>query len=141
MHLVTYYRYLRFFPDGTIVKHLTTNEPTHVVRSLERSLNKQQSFHGTFKLNDDLEVAMKDPGLPTENFRMHLNLKTTHRGRHNKLNWIEYYSIPSRVDRDVHQFDLKLFKPYFFSHVRSYKVDYAEYDEDYRDSINGVGDL
>ena len=79
VHLVTYYRYLRFFPDGTIVKHLTTNEPTHVVRNLDRYFNKQQSFHGTFKLNDDhtLEVSRKDQGIPTENFRMHLNIKTT----------------------------------------------------------------
>ncbi|KAI8875575.1 hypothetical protein K501DRAFT_233488 [Backusella circina FSU 941] len=144
VHLVTYYRYLRFFPNGTILKHLTTNEPSHVVRNLERHFNKQQSFHGTFKLNDNdhtLEVAMTDHNLPTEDFRMSLNIKTTHQGRHNKLNWIEYYSIPSRVDRDVYQFDLKLFKPYFFSPVRSYKVDYAEYDADYRDIINGVGAL
>ncbi|KAL8808457.1 MAG: hypothetical protein Q9182_000007 [Xanthomendoza sp. 2 TL-2023] len=34
VHIVTYYRYLRFFRDGTVVSLLTTNEPVDVVHHL-----------------------------------------------------------------------------------------------------------
>ncbi|OBS19755.1 hypothetical protein FPOA_11480 [Fusarium poae] len=36
IHIVTYYRYLRFFRDGTLISLLTTNEPTDVVHHLTR---------------------------------------------------------------------------------------------------------
>lgn len=36
IHIVTYYRYLRFFRDGTCISLLTTNEPTEVVHHLTR---------------------------------------------------------------------------------------------------------
>lgn len=36
VHIVTYYRYLRFFRDGTCVSLLTTSEPVHVVHYLTR---------------------------------------------------------------------------------------------------------
>ncbi|KAI4870223.1 hypothetical protein F4820DRAFT_404351 [Hypoxylon rubiginosum] len=36
VHIVTYYRYLRLFRDGTAVSLLTTDEPAHVVHHLTR---------------------------------------------------------------------------------------------------------
>ncbi|KAH6900640.1 hypothetical protein B0T10DRAFT_33303 [Thelonectria olida] len=36
IHIVTYYRYLRFFRDGTCISLLTTHEPTDVVHHLTR---------------------------------------------------------------------------------------------------------
>ncbi|KAL8679686.1 MAG: hypothetical protein Q9186_004048 [Xanthomendoza sp. 1 TL-2023] len=36
VHIVTYYRYLRFFRDGTVVSLLTTNEPADVVHHLTK---------------------------------------------------------------------------------------------------------
>lgn len=128
IHLVTYYRYIRFFPNGTILKHLTTDEPKHVVKSLVPGFNKKQCFHGNFVVIDDDQVLirMKDSTLKNETFKLSLKIKTTHRGRHNKLNWIDYCSISCIPDRDDDHFDLKMFKPFFFSPVRSYKVDYAD---------------
>ena len=38
IHIVTYYRYLRFFRDGTAISLLTTLEPTHVVHHLTGDL-------------------------------------------------------------------------------------------------------
>lgn len=136
IHFVTYYRYLRFFPDGTILKHVTTDEPLHVVKSLQVGYNKKQCFHGRFLLeNDDhIQIVMKDPTLPKETFHLSLFIKTTHRGRHNKLIWDRYSSTTDRPNRDDHEYDLKLLKPYFFSPVRSYKVDYLD-DLDISSSI------
>ncbi|KAI0473882.1 hypothetical protein GGR56DRAFT_553843 [Xylariaceae sp. FL0804] len=36
VHIVTYYRYLRLFRDGTLISLLTTDEPAHVVHHLTR---------------------------------------------------------------------------------------------------------
>ena len=36
VHIVTYYRYLRFFRDGTVISLLTTNEPIEVVAHLTK---------------------------------------------------------------------------------------------------------
>lgn len=38
VHIVTYYRYLRFFRDGTVISLLTTSEPTEIVHHLTRSI-------------------------------------------------------------------------------------------------------
>ncbi|OAA40624.1 F-box domain containing protein [Metarhizium rileyi] len=38
IHIVTYYRYLRFFRDGTLISLLTTLEPALVVHHLDRHL-------------------------------------------------------------------------------------------------------
>lgn len=38
VHIVTYYRYLRMFRDGTCISLLTTHEPADVVHSLTREL-------------------------------------------------------------------------------------------------------
>jgi F-box protein 9 len=126
IHFVTYYRYIRFFPDGTVLKHVTTNEPKHVVKSLEMGFNKKQCFYGRFLLDDDdhIKIVMKDKTLPKETFNLTLKIKTTHRGRHNKLNWNSYFNksdLPNRID---HEIDLKTLKAFFFSPVRSYNVYY-----------------
>ncbi|OAL72226.1 F-box protein [Trichophyton violaceum] len=36
IHIVTYYRYLRFYPDGTVLSLLSTTEPVEVVHHLSR---------------------------------------------------------------------------------------------------------
>ncbi|KAG1047169.1 hypothetical protein G6F46_004143 [Rhizopus delemar] len=118
IHFVTYYRYLRFFPNGTVLKHVTTDEPAHVVKALQPGFHRQQVFLGQFLFEEDDEsviIEMKDPMLPKETFHMSLKLKTTHRGKHNKLVWEEYTSVSSVPDRNHHVHDLKLLKPYFFS--------------------------
>ncbi|KIV91734.1 hypothetical protein PV10_06243 [Exophiala mesophila] len=54
VHIVTYYRYLRFFRDGTCISLLTTNEPIEVVHHLTkenlsfvRSSGKKDASHLT----------------------------------------------------------------------------------------------
>ena len=122
--MVTYYRYLRFFPDGTIIKYLSADEPEHVVRLLIPGFNRRQVFRGHFEQNEGrLYVEMKDILRPREDFRMVLSIKSTHRGRHNKLSWVEYASVTTGQEDETH-YDLKMMKPYFFSPVKSYIVDH-----------------
>ncbi|KAI8084144.1 uncharacterized protein B0P05DRAFT_636303 [Gilbertella persicaria] len=128
IHFVTYYRYLRFFPDGRILKHVTTDEPAHVVKQLQLGYNKKQCFHGRFRMDfdDHITIVMKDYTIPRELFHLSLKIKTTHRGKHNRLNWDHYASSSIGVNRDDHVYDLKLLKHYIFSPVRSYKVHYPD---------------
>ncbi|KAL0138459.1 hypothetical protein V8B55DRAFT_1515081 [Mucor lusitanicus] len=132
IHFVTYYRYLRFFPNGKVLKHVTTNEPQQVVKLLQSGYNKKQCFHGRFLLDDEnhINVVMKDKNLPREIFNMRLKIKTTHRGRHNKLIWDDYTSKSIEPHREESRYDLKLLKAFFFSPVRSYKVHYPDELED-----------
>ncbi|KAI7862933.1 hypothetical protein BDF14DRAFT_1848978 [Spinellus fusiger] len=120
IHVVTYYRYLRFFPDGSILQHVTTEEPIHVVKLLVPQFTQKQTFRGHFELDKDrILIRMRDPTIPQEDFTMNLTIKGTHRGRHNKLTWINYYSNKMGSD-EIYDYDLKPMKPYFFSTVRSY---------------------
>jgi F-box protein 9 len=137
IHFVTYYRYIRFFPNGTVLKHVTTDEPGHVVKLLQPGYNKKQCFQGQFMVtNDDhISIVMKDSTLPNETFRLSFKIKTTHRGRHNKLVWEQYSSSSIGSDRDDHQYDLKSFKSCFFSPVRSYKVHYPD------EALNSLDDM
>lgn len=49
VHIVTYYRYLRFYRDGTLISLLTTAEPSEVVHHLTKELleyhRRNQSSH------------------------------------------------------------------------------------------------
>ncbi|KAI8636253.1 hypothetical protein BD408DRAFT_426433 [Parasitella parasitica] len=136
-HFVTYYRYIRFFPNGTILKHVSTNEPQHVVKLMQPGFGKKQCFHGRFTLDgeDRINIVMKDKTMPNLIFDLKLNIKTTNRGRHNKLNWDEYSSMSETLNRDRDHYNLKLLKAFFFSPVRSYKVDYLDKLDDIDDSM------
>ncbi|KAI9031528.1 hypothetical protein CLU79DRAFT_694038 [Phycomyces nitens] len=115
VHMVTYYRYLRFFPNGDILKHVSSDEPSMVVRLLTPQFVRKQIFNGHFELDKEtIYIKMQDRTLPREEFRMSLKIKSTHRGRHNKLGWVDYNSNAIDQEGDF-PYDLKLMKPYFFS--------------------------
>lgn len=54
VHFVTYFRYLRFFPDGTCLNLSTTDDPSTVVRRLNRSLRSKGLTIGRWHLNGDV---------------------------------------------------------------------------------------
>lgn len=61
IHVVTYYRYLRFFRDGTCISLLTTNEPPSVVHYLTR---ENLFYHrGSSTQNSHLPSAVMAQGL------------------------------------------------------------------------------
>lgn len=124
MHLVTYYRYLRFFPDGTVMKYLSTDEPQGVVRLLQPGFARRQVFQGQFMVADDdsrICIEMKDASRPREQFHMELYMKSTRGGKRNKLGWIEYSSSKEGRDEST-MYDLRYMRPYVFSLVRSFRA-------------------
>ncbi|KAH9823179.1 hypothetical protein DFH28DRAFT_1078247 [Melampsora americana] len=105
-HFVTYYRYLRFFADGTCLNFTTSDHPGRVVRTFDKSLRAKGLTIGKWELVGDLiniwdleERAMphlnpriratldSSDTLPPSNFQltyklqMRCRLKSTQRGK------------------------------------------------------------
>lgn len=124
---ITYYRYLRFYPDGTCVKVLSILEPNKVIPRLlkyntDRSIlhtipeaNKTGNanaqipteghniYHGTWSISTTGEVHMEinEGSVPYYYFHYHFQIKTL--GgifKHNKLNWVKYYAIRKKMSDD-----------------------------------------
>ncbi|KAH8597548.1 hypothetical protein B0O99DRAFT_78674 [Bisporella sp. PMI_857] len=148
VHIVTYYRYLRFFRDGTLISLLTTSEPTEVVHFLTKELLEthqgKASSHlpssvmecahrGRWRLSSvhehstaDLRDAEGDLCVETEGvgpkyiFRMDLTLRHAGKGtKNNKLAWNGFWSYNKLTD-DWAEFTRRNEKPLFWSRVKSY---------------------
>ncbi|EGV62404.1 hypothetical protein PSN45_001144 [Yamadazyma tenuis] len=122
---ITYYRYLRFYPDGTCVKVLSVLEPFRVVpqlskynlsRNITSALDQvkvaghqssvkeaHRIYHGKWTISTTGEVHINiDPGsVPYYTFHYHFQVKSLSRAfRYNKLNWIKYYTVRKQMSED-----------------------------------------
>lgn len=142
-HVVQYYKYLRFFSDGTVLIYTSAEDPQTVVQILHQPPYRDPSIHkGYFRLTgtDTVNVyyqrvtkPRKDvtrgrkKGETTEirehHFFMNLVLRDSSRKRNAKLMWEMYsYQIKNRKSGETseNQIDTDSFKPFTFSGVRSY---------------------
>ncbi|KAI4597653.1 hypothetical protein KJ359_004357 [Pestalotiopsis sp. 9143b] len=148
VHIVTYYRYLRFFRDGTAVSLLTTAEPADVVHHLTKDRvrqheNKTASSHlpsavvsnalkGRWRLSssmDNPDVAPAEAegdlfvetegAIPKYTYRMELSMRSAGKTRNNKLSW-KAFGLYNKLTDDWGEFNLKNDKPFYFSRVKSY---------------------
>lgn len=148
VHIVTYYRYLRFFRDGTLISLLTTTEPADVVHHLTKDLMElhrnnahaylpsavmQTALRGRWRLssaNDHPDLALSDAegdlSVETEGvgakymYRMDLSLRSAGKGiKNNKLVWGGFWSYNKLTD-DWAEFSRRNEKPLFWSRVKSY---------------------
>lgn len=143
IHVVTYFRYLRFFRDGTAISLLTTTEPSDVVHHLTKA--NLHAHHGSFLpssvMKDALrgrwrlsgpastsnpdeaegEVFIETEGVvPKYTYKMHLALAHAGKGtRNNKLAWKGFWSHNKLTD-DLGEFTLRNDKAFYWSRVRSY---------------------
>ncbi|KAJ1982594.1 hypothetical protein H4R35_000220 [Dimargaris xerosporica] len=121
VHLVTYYRYMRFYRDGRCVKLLTTDSPRDVVRFLQWKGRLKGLMHGRYRMTGTrLQAILTDAQRPHLTFHAQLTAKSPARGRHNKLSWVRYYSVDVTRDGDRVDYSLEHFKPYYFSRVRAF---------------------
>lgn len=150
VHIVTYFRYLRFFRDGTVISLLTTTEPAEVVHHLTKELQDthrgggsaylpsiimKNALRGRWRLSTNtdnptasLKEAEGDIFVETEGanekymYRMKLSLRTAGKtARNNKLVWQGFWNY-NMVTDDTGEFALKndKNKAFFFSRVKSY---------------------
>ncbi|KAK5126221.1 hypothetical protein LTR85_010456 [Meristemomyces frigidus] len=150
--VVTYFRYLRFFRDGTAISLLTTAEPADVVHHLTKenlhghhgntlpSSVMRDALRGRWRLSGPLSSA-KDPAtgepetegdvhietegvVPKYTYRMQLVLSHAGKGaRNNKLAWKGFWSY-NRLTDDWGEFGLKNDRAFYWSRVRSYRLGY-----------------
>ncbi|KAH8783867.1 hypothetical protein F5882DRAFT_498447 [Hyaloscypha sp. PMI_1271] len=148
VHIITYYRYLRFFRDGIVISLLSTTEPADVVQYLTKELQEthrdgaaahlpsvvmRNALRGRWRLSTagdnpdaDLKDTEGDVFVETEGasakyiYRMKLSLRSAGRGaRNNKLVWQGFWNYNLLTD-DSGQFPLGNDKAFFWSRVRSY---------------------
>lgn len=143
---ITYYRYLRFYPDGTCVMALTALEPQHVVpqflrkNKLRRILSNPESkehinlskephkiYHGHWTITTIGEVSVRVDDGPVAycTFHYRFQIKNMASVRHAKLAWINYYAVYKEEDREgeMVDFSLKNETAFKFLRVRSYSTD------------------
>jgi F-box protein 9 len=149
IHIVTYYRYLRFLRDGTCISLLTTSEPADVVPYLYiEHMHKSHSTLPSAPMKDALlgrwrltgpdvpgtEGGEKEGSLVVETagvtpkymYKMVLNLGNAGRGaKNNKLMWQGYWSY-NRLTDDWAEFGLKNDRAFYWSRVRSYGMSWDE---------------
>jgi len=126
-HEITYHRYLRFFPDGTVISLLTSDQtpPREIIPTLNPTLRMKGLFLGFWELHDSV-VYLTSLSDPTESstlpymFQMTLRLSSRPLGKWNKLAILAYDSVhvesgemvPVSIDQEKTQFT--------FSKVKSY---------------------
>ncbi|KAG9284662.1 hypothetical protein G9A89_004704 [Geosiphon pyriformis] len=119
IHLVTYYRYIRFYPDGTCIKLLSSVEPKIIVKAFGFEYKSKDLLVGIWNLdeNSQVSVTLKERNLMKITRHLKLTLKSIERGKHNKLSWIEYYGV-NNFTREEFLFNLKNEKNFIFSKIR-----------------------
>lgn len=119
IHMVTYYRYFRFMPNGDCIRLLTTDEPGKVVKNLnygaKDSMVARWSINSTESNLLTIERFDKKGNKCVEQLRIERHTKKL---PHNKLVWEDSFIYDS--DGEKVSFRLKNEKNFYFSRVRSY---------------------
>ncbi|GAA6023572.1 hypothetical protein JCM10207_005718 [Rhodosporidiobolus poonsookiae] len=124
-HLITFYRYLRFYHHGLVLSLLTTDPPKHVVRRLNPALRVKGLNVGRWRLRGEtVELwGLEDPGVAEASrkysFRMTCRFKSTARGRMNKLDMLSL-ATENRLTLEVEDVPIRPTKPFYFSKVAAY---------------------
>ena len=137
VHVVEFYRSIRFLPDGRCLSLLTTDPPSETVRKLEPSLRTKGFAIGKWELfpnglqDDQYEHRPPGPKVVVEDlrdrtmqkyaFRMVFSLRQTHRGKWNKLDLLEYFSV-NLTNGEVLPLPQKHSRPFHFSRVIPYGI-------------------
>ncbi|KAF8475549.1 hypothetical protein BDZ91DRAFT_709893 [Kalaharituber pfeilii] len=135
VHIVTYYRYLRFYADGTVISLLSTHEPSEVVYGFSKQTYSSGShpwgkhvLRGRWRIDPgdtgDVDVETESASGEKYLFKMGFTIRSaggSKRGgqRQNKLVWRGFWSW-NRLTDDVAEFSLRHDKPFFWSRVKSY---------------------
>lgn len=144
-HVVEYYRYMRFFIDGTVVIYTSADEPVTAIPrlKLKHGGNPPVSV-GHYRLSGNKVIIVvgktvtgeghnqsrgrrskgPPPTVLEQVFHMELQINSTGRHHHNQLTWVHYTvntTYRSSGQTVSSQFDLNnQFPPLYFSPVRSF---------------------
>lgn len=122
VHLVVYYRYLRFF-NSVVVMWTTALEPKNAIKFLTvDSIYKKEFCMGKWNLHDveNIKICdLLDKKVPRYVFEATLKISGTRPGSFNKLSWIEYIARQIHDQNAVTNISSQL-RPFIFSKVKSF---------------------
>lgn len=116
---------LRFYPNGKVVSLLTTVPPNEIARSIDLGLRIKGLSLGNWTLRGTTIrcVNMEEPmsALSAKySVEMECTLRSTHRGRHNKLLLKHLWTVRKDSGR-MDEIPLQHNRIFFFSPVRSFE--------------------
>lgn len=154
IHIITYFRYLRFFRDGTAISLLTTTEPPDVVHhlikdNLHAPKDNTRLYHGSVLPSAVMKDALRGrwrlsgPGdglataeaegdvhietegvVPKYMWKMEFALGSAGRGARNNKLTWKGFWSYNKLTDDWGEFGLKNDKAFYFSRVKSYGKGY-----------------
>ncbi|CAA19361.2 F-box protein Pof7 [Schizosaccharomyces pombe] len=130
IHLITYYRYLRLYPNSTCIVYQSSNEPNDVVRnfsvqntSLFSPMSSSPMFSngnvaltGSWSMTPSGEMLIVYPASQTYTYVQKLQVRGI------RLKWISFYSIHNYTSF-TNEMPLTHNRDYVFSRVYSYTAD------------------
>ncbi|SSD58808.1 related to F-box protein HRT3 [Saccharomycodes ludwigii] len=125
IHMITYYRYLRFYPDGTCLRLVSPIEPSVMtINNLHKTEDSSSIFKDLAVCKWSINTEMSDMVTIiryTKKYTFVEKLRIRNQGLkiHHKLKWIESFALDT-TSGEKSVFNLKTEKPFFFSRVRSY---------------------
>ena len=96
IHMVTYFRFIRIYPDRSCITVLTTAEPREVVHKVSWSGTQaglKGASEGVWRMTESGGVSLEVSGPKGYTFCLELQIKSTGRGKHNKLVWVGFHSV------------------------------------------------
>ncbi|CAH0552549.1 unnamed protein product [Brassicogethes aeneus] len=146
-YMVTYFRYLRFFPDSKVLMLTSADEPSQCVGNLKNKNAKSPILTGYYRISDDkitvIVQNLKEKAAHSykknrkhdnnmyetaeQTFHMEFEIKNYKRKRNVQLVW-SHYSVYTRNmigDKSTCDYDLvsNTFPPLWFSRVKSYTLE------------------
>ncbi|TXG52994.1 hypothetical protein EZV62_022163 [Acer yangbiense] len=100
VHIVCYYRYMRFFPSGRFLYKNSSQKIKDVAKYMNFRASKAESvFSGHYTLSDDkVEAAVLYPGMRPTVLRIRLRLRGTTTGANNRMDLLSL--VTSGVNDD-----------------------------------------
>ncbi|XP_059612320.1 F-box only protein 9 [Phlebotomus argentipes] len=142
VHLIEYYRYIRFFPEGRVLMLTTPDEPINCVGKLKsRTPQKKEVLAGEYELHGETVMIVlkrsgqrrqkiqskRHPNFYVDNdantFYLEMRILTTAKRRFCQLEWKQYSVIQFRNKTEfTTDFELlpNQYPPLRFSRVKSY---------------------
>lgn len=144
IHLIEYYRFIRFFPDGTLMMYTSADDPQQSVAKLKQYGNygTDSTIHtGHYRLHNDEVIIVLKPrpnsgqtrgrrqkiqNLDENNnrtFYIEMKIQNSSKRKFCKLEWAHYSIIQTKNKDEVStEFDLTptMYPPLWFSRVKSY---------------------
>ncbi|CCK71269.1 SCF ubiquitin ligase complex subunit HRT3 KNAG_0G02120 [Huiozyma naganishii CBS 8797] len=120
VHMITYYRYFRFYPNGDVLRLLTTDEPVHVVKKFSRDSKPRDSDICHWSLGFDDNFGRLTVTRTTQKYVFNETLAVSKHGNkpHQRLKWI--CSTVEDSEGAISDCSISNEKPFTFSRVRSY---------------------